>query len=277
MVRKQLKLIEQAAQSSAQIVCLQELSSTLYFCQVQDKAWFAMAEAVPNGKTIAMMSEAARRHRMVLIIPVFEIESPGVFYNTAAVLDADGKYLGKYRKAHIPHNDGFYEKYYFRPGNLGFPVFETQYARVGVYICYDRHFPEGARILGLAGAEVVFMPSATGGRSRSHWNLEQRSHAVANGYFVGTVNRVGKEPLGPLEFFGESYFADPMGEILAKGGSEEEIVVTDLNLDLISQARMELTFFRDRRPDAYAPLTDSSQPIANFAQTEQPTTGRGTG
>lgn len=264
LVRQQLKLIEQAAQAGAQIACLQELCTTPYFCQVQDKAWFATAEAVPNGETVTMMAEAARRYGMVLIVPLFEVETPGLFYNTAAVLDADGKYLGKYRKVHIPQNDGFYEKYYFRPGNLGFPVFDTQYARVGVYICYDRHFPEGARALGLAGAEVVFMPSATGGRSRSHWILEQRCHALANGYFVGTVNRVGKEPLGPLEFFGESYFSDPMGEIVAKGGNVEEVVVSDLNLGLILQARMELTFLRDRRPETYAPLTDPRQSVPNF-------------
>ena len=266
MVRKQLTLIQQAAKAGVQIACLQELSTTPYFCQVQDRAWFATAEAVPNGPTVRIMEETAARYGMVLVVPLFEIESPGLFYNTAAVVDADGKYLGKYRKVHIPQNDGFYEKYYFRPGNLGFPVFETRYAKVGVYICYDRHFPEGARALALAGAELVFMPSATGGRSRSQWTLEQRYHALANGYFVGTVNRVGKEGLGPLEFFGESYFSDPLGEIVAKGGDGEEVVIGDLNLGLISRVRIELTFLRDRRPETYAALTDPREPVPGFLQ-----------
>jgi beta-ureidopropionase len=265
---RQLALLERAAEAGVQIACLQELSTTPYFCQVQDKAWFKSAEAVPDGATVRAMGDFARRHAMVLIVPLFEIDSIGLFYNTAAVLDADGTYLGKYRKVHIPHNDGFYEKYYFRPGNLGFPVFETKHAKVGVYICYDRHFPEGARALGLAGAEVVFIPSATGGRSESQWSLEQRSLALANGYFVGTVNRVGREPLGPLEFFGRSYFADPLGEVLARGGAGEEIVTSDLDLSLIPKVREELTFLRDRRPETYGALTDSLEREAFHAPSE---------
>jgi beta-ureidopropionase len=263
---RQLALLETAANSGVRIACLQELSTTPYFCQVQDKAWFKSAEAIPDGPTLQVMSEVARRHSMVLVVPLFEIDARGVFYNSAAVLDADGSYLGKYRKVHIPQNDGFYEKYYFRPGNLGFPVFATKYATVGVYICYDRHFPEGARALGLAGAELVFIPSATGIRSRSQWALEQRCLALANGYFVGTVNRVGKESLGPLEFFGQSYFADPFGEITAQGGGGEEVVTSDVDFGLIPQVRAELPFLRDRRPETYGVVADPlERPEARMA------------
>ncbi len=265
---RQLALLERAGDAGVRIACLQELSTTPYFCQIQDKTWFKSAEAIPDGPTLRVMSDVARRHSMVLVVPLFEIEAPGVFYNTAAVLDADGTYLGKYRKVHIPQNDGFYEKYYFRPGNLGFPVFVTQYATIGVYICYDRHFPEGARALGLAGAELVFIPSATGARSRSQWAIEQRCLALTNGYFVGTVNRVGKESLGPLEFFGQSYFADPFGEISAQGGHDEEVVTTDLDFDLIPRVRAELPFLRDRRPETYGVISDPLERAATRSATE---------
>lgn len=262
MIGNQVRLIRSAAEAGAQVICLQELSTTPYFCQVEDAAWFGAAEPVPDGPTIRLMEEVARKHSIVLIAPVFEVDGSGAYYNTAAVIDADGGYLGKYRKVHIPYDHGFYEKYYFRPGNLGFPVFKTQFARVGVYICYDRHFPEGARALGLAGAEIVFIPSATGGRSASTWDLEQRTIALANGYFVATSNRVGKEPLGSIEFFGRSYFADPFGQIAAQGGDGEEVVLADLDLRMIGQARTELPFLRDRRPDAYKPLTDEMTPTS---------------
>jgi len=200
----------------------------------------------------------AKKHKMVMVVPVYEEEQAGIYYNTAAVIDADGKYLGKYRKTHIPHcKPGFWEKFYFRPGNLGYPVFETAFAKVGVYICYDRHFPEGARALGLNGAEIVFNPSATvAGLSEYLWKLEQPAHAVANGYFIGAINRVGWEkPWKIGEFYGQSYFCDPRGKFLAEGPRDKDAVVAaDLNLDLIEEVRSVWQFYRDRRPDAYGPL-----------------------
>jgi N-carbamoylputrescine amidase len=191
---------------------------------------------------------------MVLIVPMYEEDQVGVYYNTAAVIDADGKYLGKYRKTHIPHVNGFWEKFYFRPGNMGYPVFDTAVGKVGVYICYDRHFPEGARMLGLHGAELVFIPSATSrGLSMHLWFIEQTAHAIANGYWVGTINRVGTEKeFGPNEYYGSSYFADPRGKIIAQASEkEEQLLVADLNMDLVREVRNTWQFYRDRRPDMY--------------------------
>jgi beta-ureidopropionase len=204
------------------------------------------------------MQEVAKEHGMVIIVPIYEEEITGIYYNTAAVIDADGQYLGKYRKHHIPHvNPGFWEKFYFRPGNLGYPAFDTAYARIGVYICYDRHFPEGARALGLNGAELVFIPSATSrGLSEYLWRVEQVSHALANGYYVGTINRVGIEPLGEDDFYGQSYFVDPRGQFVGDVGDphKEELLVRDLDMDMITEVRQLWQFYRDRRPDAYADL-----------------------
>jgi N-carbamoylputrescine amidase len=206
------------------------------------------------------MCDVAKKHGVVLVVPLYEEDVTGVYYNTAAVIDADGKYLGKFRKIHIPQcGPGFYEKFYFRPGNLGYPVFDTRVGKVGVYICYDRHFPEGARALGLHGAEIVFIPSATTkGHADYLWELEQRAHAVANGYFVGTINRVGTEaPWNIGEFFGSSYFCNPDGRILAKGSEDrDELLVADLDLDQIKEVRTHWQFYRDRRPDMYGPLCD---------------------
>src|SRR5688500_10605769 len=206
------------------------------------------------------MQELAPRHNMVIIVPIYEEESPGVYYNTAAVIDADGTFLGKYRKNHIPHvAPGFWEKYYFKPGNLGYPTFQTRFARIGVYICYDRHFPEGARILGLNGAEIVFNPSATvAGLSEYLWKLEQPAHAVANGYFVGAINRVGTEkPWSIGEFYGQSYFCDPRGKIIAEGSRDRDaVVVADLDLDMIEEVRQTWQFYRDRRPETYDELVE---------------------
>jgi N-carbamoylputrescine amidase len=205
------------------------------------------------------MQKLAKKYKMVLVVPVYEIEMPGVFYNTAAVFDADGKYLGKYRKHHIPHcHPGFWEKFYFTPGNAGYPVFETRFGKVGVYICYDRHFPEGARILGLNGAEIVFNPSATvAGLSEYLWELEQPAHAVANGYFVAASNRVGIEkPWQIGEFYGKSYFCSPRGKIIAQASRDKhELVVADLNLDEIQEVRATWQFYRDRRPETYGEIT----------------------
>jgi N-carbamoylputrescine amidase len=204
------------------------------------------------------MQELARKYSMVIVAPIYEEDITGVYYNTAAVIDADGKYLGKYRKSHIPQVAGFYEKFFFKPGNLGYPVFETAYCKLGVYICYDRHFPEGARCLGLHGAEIVFNPSATvAGLSEHLWKLEQPAHAVANGYFVGAINRVGMEkPWKIGQFYGQSYFCSPRGRLLAVGSrAKDDLVVADLDLDQIEEVRAVWQFYRDRRPDSYAPIT----------------------
>jgi beta-ureidopropionase len=257
-IEKNLEFIEQAATKGVQILCMQEVFTTPYFCAEQEPRWYEAVEKIPDGPTVHLMQEVARKHSMVLIVPIYEEEITGVYYNTAAVIDGDGRYLGKYRKNHIPHTKpGFWEKFYFKPGNLGYPTFETAFARIGVYICYDRHFPEGARALGLAGAEIVFNPSATvAGLSEYLWELEQPAHAVANGYFVGAINRVGHEkPWDIGEFYGKSYFCNPRGKIIAQGSRDsDELVVADLNLDEIREVRNIWQFYRDRRPETYDPL-----------------------
>ena len=260
MLDKHIKMIEEAGQKGVQILCFQEIFNGPYFCAEQDTRWYAMAEPIPNGPTIRTMQELAKKHSVVLVVPIYEEELPGVYYNTAAVIDGDGKYLGKYRKHHIPHcHPGFWEKFYFKPGNLGYPVFETGVGKVGVYICYDRHFPEGARILGLSGAEIVFNPSATvAGLSEYLWELEQPAHAVANSYFVGAINRVGRElPWDIGEFYGKSYFCNPRGKIVAQASRDkDELLVADLDLDMITQVRHTWQFFRDRRPESYGMLSE---------------------
>jgi N-carbamoylputrescine amidase len=257
MVQKHIPFIEEAGRKGVQILCLQEIFNTPYFCPGQDKAWYASAEPVP-GPTTMLMQEYARKFGMVIIVPLYEKEQSGVLYNTAAVIDADGTYLGKYRKNHIPHTGGFWEKFFFKPGNLGYPVFQTQFAKVGVYICYDRHFPDGARCLGLNGAEIVYNPSATTvGQSQYLWKLEQPAHAVANGYFMGCINRVGEErPWNLGRFYGTSYFVDPRGQILAEASEfDDELLVAELNLDQIDEVRSVWQFYRDRRPETYGPIT----------------------
>ena len=262
MIDRHMKLIEQAARKNVQVLCLQELFYGPYFCAEQNARWYELAERVPEGATVQLMRKVAAKHKMAIVVPVYEEHMPGVYFNTAAVIDADGSYLGKYRKHHIPHcHPGFWEKFYFTPGDLGYPVFKTKYARVGIYICYDRHFPEGARILGLNGAEIVFNPSATvAGLSEYLWELEQPAHAVANGYFVGAINRVGTEkPWSIGEFYGKSYFCNPRGKIIAQASRDkDEVVVADLDLDMISEVRKVWQFFRDRRPESYGPLTTQS-------------------
>ncbi len=256
----QLKMVDDAAKKGVQMLCFQEIFNTPYFCAEQTTRWYEAVERVPDGETVQMMQSVAKEYGMVLIVPIYEEEMSGVYYNTAAVIDADGKYLGKYRKTHIPHvAPGFWEKFYFRPGNLGYPCFDTAFARIGVYICYDRHFPEGARALGLNGAEIIFNPSATvAGLSEYLWKLEQPAHAVANGYFVGAINRVGTEaPWNIGEFYGQSYFCDPRGQMLAVGTrDQDELIVADLNMDVIKEVRNTWQFFRDRRPDAYGSLVE---------------------
>ncbi|HKR31886.1 MAG TPA: nitrilase-related carbon-nitrogen hydrolase [Terriglobales bacterium] len=262
MIDKHLKLIEQAAKQKVQILCLQELFYGPYFCAEQNQKWYEMTESVPDGPTTKLMQKIAAKHKMVIVVPVYEEEMTGLYFNTASVIDADGRFLGKYRKHNIPQvAPGFWEKFYFTPGDTGYPVFQTRYAKVGVYICYDRHFPEGARILGLNGAEVVFNPSATvAGLSEYLWELEQPAHAVANGYFVAAINRVGVEkPWAIGEFYGKSYFCNPRGKIIAQASRDkDEVVVADLDLDMIAEVRKTWQFFRDRRPDSYEPLVSQA-------------------
>jgi N-carbamoylputrescine amidase len=257
MIKKNAGLAREAAQQGAQVLCFQELFYGPYFCQVQENEHFDYAEPIPDGPTTKIMQDLAKETGMVLVVPIFEKEQEGFYYNTAAVIDSDGTYLGKYRKHHIPHVKGFWEKFYFRPGNMGYPVFDTAVGRVGVYICYDRHFPEGWRALGLNGAQIVFNPSATSrGLSMYLWNLEQPAAAVANEYFIGAINRVGREEFGDNDFYGSSYFVDPRGQIVGDAASDtdEEVVVRDLDLDLIEEVRQQWAFYRDRRPDAYQDL-----------------------
>src|SRR6202048_3733428 len=266
MIAKHERLIADAAKQKVQVLGLQELFYGPYFCAEQQTRWYELTERVPNGATVTRMQKPAKKQQMVLVVPIYEVEMPGVYYNTAAVIDADGRYLGKYRKHHIPHcHPGFWEKFYFTPGDLGYPVFDTKFAQVGVYICYDRHFPEGARALGLNGAEIVFNPSATvAGLSEYLWELEQPAHAVANGYFIGAINRVGLEPPWNIgEFYGKSYYCTPRGKIIAQASRDkDEVVVADLDLDMIAEVRKVWQFFRDRRPDSYGPLTEQSRSSA---------------
>ena len=258
MIEKHLELIKQAAEAGSQITCLQEIFYGPYFCAEQTTRWYDFTEQIPDGLTVKLMQDVARKHKMALIVPIYEIEQEGVYYNTAAVIGRDGQYLGKYRKTHIPHvAPGFWEKFYFRPGNLGYPVFDLGFARIGVYICYDRHFPEGARALGLNGAEIVFNPSATvAGLSEHLWKIEQPAHAVANGYFIAAINRVGMEaPWNIGHFYGSSYFCDPRGQIIAQASRDkDEVLTADLDLDMIGEVRKTWQFYRDRRPDLYEPL-----------------------
>jgi beta-ureidopropionase len=257
MIERNEAYARSAAEQGAKVMCFQELFYGPYFCQVQENEHFDYAEPIPDGPTTTRMQTLARETGMVLVVPIFEKEDDGVFYNTAAVIDADGTYLGKYRKQHIPHVKGFWEKFYFRPGNGGYPVFDTAVGRIGVYICYDRHFPEGWRALGLNGAKIVFNPSATSrGLSMYLWNLEQPAAAVANEYYIGAINRVGTEPYGDNDFYGSSYFVDPRGQFVGDQASDtdEELVIRDLDLDLIDEVRKQWAFYRDRRPDAYDDL-----------------------
>ncbi len=258
MIELHEKHVAEAASAGARVMCFQELFYGPYFCQVQDAEYYSYAEAIPDGPTTDRFCELAAQHEIVLVVPMYEREQAGFLYNTAAVIDADGTYLGKYRKNHIPQVKGFWEKFYFRPGNLGYPVFQTAVGTVGVYICYDRHFPEGWRALGLAGAEIVFNPSATSrGLSAYLWQLEQTSAAAANMYYVGAINRVGVEPLGDNDFYGTSYFANPRGQIVegAASDSADELIVRDLDLELVDEVRNQWAFYRDRRPESYGPLT----------------------
>ncbi|MEQ9562375.1 MAG: nitrilase-related carbon-nitrogen hydrolase [Woeseiaceae bacterium] len=263
MINAHIPFIEEAGKKGVQVLCFQEVFTQPYFCPSQDRKWYAAAEAIPDGHTTRLMQEYAKKHRMVIVVPIYEEEMPGVYYNTAAVIDADGSYLGKYRKTHIPQVDpGLYEKFFFKPGDLGYPVFETAYVKLGVYICYDRHFPEGWRALALHGAEYIVNPSATvAGLSKYLWELEQPASAAANGVFIGAINRIGKEEpwaknMG--EFYGSSYIVNPRGEIEAQASyDKDELLVHEIDLDMIRTVRNTWQFFRDRRPELYDPLLEA--------------------
>jgi len=260
MLDAHIPLIEEAGRQGVQVLCFQEVFTQPYFCPSQDSKWYGAAEAIPDGPTTRLMQDYARQYSMVIVVPIYEQDMTGVYYNTAAVIDADGSYLGKYRKTHIPQVAGFWEKFFFKPGNSGWPVFQTAYCKLGVYICYDRHFPEGWRALALAGAEYIVNPSATvAGVSEYLWKLEQPASAVANGVWIGAVNRVGREaPWNIGEFYGQSYFVNPRGEIeKIASRDQDELIVHDMDMGLIRTIRNNWQFFRDRRPETYGPLADS--------------------
>ncbi len=245
MTDKHEEAAREASAQGAEVICFQELFYGPYFCQVQDTEYYSYTEPIPDGPTTKRFQSVAKELGMVMVLPMYEFVQAGQYFNTAAVIDADGTYLGKYRKQHIP------------PGTQGYPVFETAVGKVGVYICYDRHFPEGWRILGLQGAEIVFNPSATHrGLSEYIWRLEQPAAAVANMYYVGAINRVGIEPLGENDFYGQSYFVDPEGQFVGEVGDayKPELIVRELDLDKIRAVRDRWAFYRDRRPDAYDPI-----------------------
>lgn len=255
MIDKHIPLITSAAEGGAKICCLQEIFYGPYFCAEQDPRWYDFAEEVPDGPTITRMRALAKKLSMILLVPIYEVAQAGILYNTTAVINHNGDFLGRYRKHHIPHlHPGFWEKFYFKPGDGGYPVFSTDFGRIGIYTCYDRHFPEGARQLGLGGAEIVFNPSATvAGLSEYLWKLEQPAHAVANQYFIAAINRVGTEsPWNIGEFYGQSYFCDPRGQIFAMASRDrDEVLIADIDLNIIDEVRKVWQFYRDRRPETY--------------------------
>lgn len=259
MLDAHIPLIDEAGRQGVQVLCFQEVFTQPYFCPSQDTKWYAAAEDIPDGPTCRLMQEYAKKHSMVIVVPIYERTNvAGVYYNTAAVIDADGSYLGKYRKTHIPQVAGFWEKFFFKPGSSDWPVFNTAYCKLGVYICYDRHFPEGWRALALNGAEYIVNPSATvAGLSEYLWKLEQPASAVANGCWIGAINRVGvEEPWSIGEFYGQSYFVNPRGQIEKEASRDkDELIVHDMNMDMVREVRDLWQFFRDRRPDIYGPLT----------------------
>jgi beta-ureidopropionase len=261
MIARHEELARAAAAAGVQIIGFQELFYGPYFGAVQDQKYYEYVEPIP-GPTTERFQALARELNLVIVLPIYEVANEGEYYNTAAIIDADGTLLGKYRKHHIPHLPSFWEKFYFRPGNLGYPVFDTKVGRVGVYICYDRHFPEGWRELGLNNAQLVFNPSAAKpGLSNRLWQIEQPAAAAANQYFIAANNRVGQEveEFGPdaPHFYGSSYFVNPRGNFVGDVGSsdKEELVVRDLDFDEIATTRNDWQFYRDRRPESYVAVT----------------------
>lgn len=259
MLAAHIPFIEEAGKKGVQVLCFQEVFTQPYFCPSQDKKWYAAAEQIPDGYTTKLMQEYAKKYNMVIVVPIYEEDITGVYYNTAAVIDADGKYLGKYRKTHIPQVAGFWEKFFFKPGFSNWPVFDTAYLKLGVYICYDRHFPEGWRALALNGAEYIVNPSATvAGLSQYLWKLEQPASAVANGCYIGAINRPGTEaPWNIGKFYGSSYIVNPKGELIVEASEDkDELIISDMDMDMVREIRNQWQFFRDRRPDTYPILTD---------------------
>jgi N-carbamoylputrescine amidase len=267
-LKKTLALAEEAVKKGAKIICTQELFKSYYFCQEENHENFKLAETIP-GPTTEAFQKFAKKHDVVVIASLFEKRAPGVYHNTAAVIDADGELLGIYRKMHIPDDPLYYEKFYFTPGDLGFKAFQTKYAKVGTLICWDQWYPEGARLTAMQGAEILFYPTAIGWHPREKaehgennhgsWEISQRAHAVANGCYVAAVNRVGHEaPAGGdgIEFWGQSFVAGTSGQILAKGSvDQDEVLVVELDLDKVDVTRTHWPFLRDRRIDAYGDLT----------------------
>jgi len=261
--KKAVSRIGEAAKKGARIVCLQELFRSQYFCQTEDTEFFKLAEPIPGPSTKAL-SKVAREKKIVIVASLFEKRTPGIYHNTAIILDADGKMAGKYRKMHIPDDPLYYEKFYFTPGDLGFQTHNTRFGKVGTLVCWDQWFPEAARLTALAGAEFLFYPTAIGWlpgereeinqAQHSAWETIQRSHAIANGLFVVAVNRVGSE--GNIAFWGQSFVADPFGRIIAKASADkEEVLVVECDLNQIEETRQNWPFLRDRRIDSYAPLS----------------------
>jgi N-carbamoylputrescine amidase len=260
MIEAHMPMIDEAGEKGVQVLSFQEVFTQPYFCPSQDTKWYASAESIPNGPTTQLMMEKAAQYNMVIVVPIYEKdEVTGVYYNTAAGIDADGSYLGKYRKTHIPQVSGFWEKFFFKPGASQWPVFQTQYCKLGVYICYDRHFPEGWRALALNGAEYIINPSATvAGLSEYLWKLEQPASAAANGCWIAAINRVGvEEPWNIGEFYGQSYFVNPRGQIdIEASRAQDELLIHDLDMSMVQDVRNTWQFFRDRRPSTYTKLTD---------------------
>ncbi len=265
-LRKAIGGVSDAASRGAQIVCLQELFRSQYFCQTEDHAHFGLAEAVP-GPTTERLASVASQHNVVIVASLFEKRAEGLYHNTAAILDADGSYLGKYRKMHIPDDPNYFEKFYFTPGDLGFRSWDTRYARIGVLVCWDQWYPEAARLTALSGAEILFYPTAIGWhpseraehgeQQKAAWETIQRSHGIANGVYVCSVNRVGHEgePGAELEFWGGSFVSDPGGRVLVKGGLDDEVLTVQIDLAKVDQSRTHWPFLRDRRIDAYGDIS----------------------
>jgi N-carbamoylputrescine amidase len=262
---KAIDKIREAAAKGAQIVCLQELFTSLYFCDEENHDNFSLAESIPGSST-EILSKVAAELNVVIIASLFEKRAQGLYHNTTAVLDADGTYLGKYRKMHIPDDPAYYEKFYFTPGDLGYKVFKTKYASIGVLICWDQWYPEAARITALMGAEILFYPTAIGWATSQDeatnqeqynaWQTIQRSHSVANGVHVVSVNRVGFEQEGRMKFWGGSFISNPLGTVLYQGTHDlEEVHVETLDLSKTDQYRTHWPFLRDRRIDSYQPIT----------------------
>jgi len=269
-MKKTLSQVEKAAKKGANVICLPELYRSLYFCQKEDPDFFDFAETIPGPSTI-VFQKTAKKLKVAIIVPVFEKRSHGLYHNSAVIIDADGEILGIYRKMHIPDDPAYYEKYYFTPGDLGFEAFQTKFGKIGSLICWDQWYPEGARLTALKGATILFYPTAIGwhpsekekyGKAqRDSWITIQRSHAIANGVYVASVNRVGlekpiKEQQG-IEFWGSSFIADPQGVIIAEASADkEEILLAEINLEHLESIRRNWPFLRDRRIDAYAGMTE---------------------